>query len=907
MKFKMASLPIVSLLVLGSVLFSCQDEKIDRNNSVEEFPKVDLSNSVEGLIRIKISETKASQLSVSLKSGIVQSNVTKLDSVLNSIGATSFKRTFPYAGKFEKRSVDRGLNLWYDITYDTTEVKLPEVISKMEILSEVEYTESIRKINRNHIKIKPLQARLKSVSETTYPFNDEYLPDQWHYSNDGTFTDAVVGSDINLFNAWEIQTGSSEVIVAVVDGGIDYSHEDLAANMWINTQEANGGANADDDSNGYTDDVYGYNFVEGTGAIAPDPHGTHVAGTIGAVNNNGLGVCGIAGGDQMHAGVRLMSCQVFGSDTNGDDTSAQDFAEAIKYAADNGAVICQNSWGYDGASSLPQSEKEAIDYFIANAGIDENGSQTGPMKGGIVIFAAGNDAKTIDAYPAMYDAVVAVAASSADYTIASYSNYGSWVDITAPGGDETDDVLYDNWILSTIEGGYAYMVGTSMACPHVSGVAALVISQYGEMGFTPEMLKFHLYQGAVDLDSYNPGFSGLYGVGLIDAAAALANSDGEPPLAVSDLKGSVSSNQASLAWTVTADAEGNEAYAYNIYYSTSPISESVVNNHDSNVQVVSVRVGALNSGDELTTTIDGLQYSTSYYFVVAGYTVGGAFGEISNSVILATESNHQPILNAVDGTVFSLLSHESKTVDVTIEDPDGDTYTWSYSDPSGGSSATESSEGVTLTINALWVSEGAYTSTLTVQDAYGATSTMDLSYTVAANSSPAISDLMENIYIGSKSSSATLDLANYFNDADGEILNYNISYDDSKLNVSVRNRNLSIIPRTLGLSAVEIIAYDARGAQISQTFSVMVREDSNAIDVYPNPVTDVVNFRLGNNVDGDMEVEVYNTNGILLKQIKTSISTFAPARIDLSDLSSGKYLLVVKYGKSEYKENIVKL
>ena len=124
----------------------------------------------------------------------------------------------------------------------------------------------------------------------------------------------MAGADINLFDAWNVTTGNPEVVVAIIDGGVDYSHEDLARNMFVNQAELNGIDGVDDDGNGYVDDIYGFNFCTNTGAVYPHSHGTHVAGTVAAVNNNGIGVAGVAGGDgSANSGVRMISCQAFDS------------------------------------------------------------------------------------------------------------------------------------------------------------------------------------------------------------------------------------------------------------------------------------------------------------------------------------------------------------------------------------------------------------------------------------------------------------------------------------------------------------------------------------------------------------------------------------------------------------------
>lgn len=146
-----------------------------------------------------------------------------------------------------------------------------------------------------------------------------------------------------MLNIWQQYNEYPDIIVAIVDEGIKLTHPDLQANLWINEAELKGSDGYDDDQNGYKDDIYGYNFVSGTGTIKGHRHGTHIAGTIGAVNNNGIGVSGIAGGDGTpNSGVRLMNCQIFEHGSLGDVVSTN-IGAAIKYGADNGAVISQNS------------------------------------------------------------------------------------------------------------------------------------------------------------------------------------------------------------------------------------------------------------------------------------------------------------------------------------------------------------------------------------------------------------------------------------------------------------------------------------------------------------------------------------------------------------------------------------
>ena len=267
--------------------------------------------------------------------------------------------------------------------------------------------------------------------------NDTNYASQWALENGND-------ADIDASQAWSYGTSSS-VVVAVIDTGVDYNHVDLASNIWTNSREIAGNG-IDDDRNGYTDDARGWNFVsDNNNPMDDNGHGTHVAGTIGAVGNNGIGVSGIAWS------VKIMALKFMDSTGSG---MLSDAVAAIDYARANGAKIINASWGGGGFSSALQS---AITRF-QNAG-------------GIFVAAAGNESSnnaTTASYPANYTGVISVAASTSSDTLASFSNYGTNVDIAAPGQN----------ILSTIPGNrYASYSGTSMASPHVAGALALLWGQ----------------------------------------------------------------------------------------------------------------------------------------------------------------------------------------------------------------------------------------------------------------------------------------------------------------------------------------------------------------------------------------------------------------------------------------------
>ena len=501
--------------------------------------------AIQGEIIVKMKA--GAEAGAITRAGGLTSGNTQIDRVLMTVGSVSFERLFPACGRFEVRTKKEGLDRWFIAKYDETipAREVAEMLSGCDGVEVVEYSiptaaASFSKAAAAESEEPVATKAYSSVRNVPFPFNESLRSQrmQWHYNNPGNIysNSTVVGADADVYAAWRLCTGNPDVIVAVVDQGVKYDHEDLAANMWINEGEIpdNG---IDDDGNGYIDDVYGFNFTDNKGKLtfsSENMHGTHVAGTIAAVNNNGIGVNGIAGGSGNGDGVRIMSCETLGASESGNSgggLGAQ--VRAIKYAADNGAVICQNSWGYT-AGTLSKNDwnrgnysalADAIRYFIKYAGLDENGEQEGPMAGGIVVFAAGNDASDELCYPASDEAVVSVAATSWLGTPSYFTNYGKWVSLSAPGGDLSLNSTYGGVYSTSVaeDGGSAYegINGTSMACPHVSGACALAVSWYygddKKKGLTGEMLKEALLSSVTPVDPFcEAPYFGNMGAGSLD-------------------------------------------------------------------------------------------------------------------------------------------------------------------------------------------------------------------------------------------------------------------------------------------------------------------------------------------------------------------------------------------------------
>ncbi|TAD86738.1 MAG: T9SS C-terminal target domain-containing protein [Bacteroidetes bacterium] len=514
-KVELSKLRFGAILLLWLWCASSLAQEVRSTASLPLLPLSEIPDSAffAGAVAVKFkAHITHLQNQTTLKDGKVQFAIPILDRLSNKFGIYQCKwlyaSVFANAEQTEKleavANMQRaGLQQWFYLHYSAN-LPVPDAIAALLATNLVEVAEPIFKIKQ------------------WWTPNDERFANQWHYQNTGQ-SGGSPGADIKLPEAWDIETGKPNVLVAVHDAGINTSHPDLQPNMWPEL---------------------GYNFVTDTDILQPDQHATHVAGIVAAASNNGLGISGVAGGNGTpQSGARLMSMQIIGSGNPSIGYEALSFV----FAANNGAAISQNSWSYTVPNVMPAATREAIDFFMAYGG----GTV---IRGGLVIFAAGNDNSSRPFFPGAYPPVLTVAATNNFDQRSSYSSYGSFVDLCAPGGDFRQGP--NAAVLSTgLGSSYVYMQGTSMACPHVSGVAALIASHVPGRLLASDVAAI-LRITADNVAPKNPGFEQALGAGRLNAYRALqyAQAIAKAPLvaAPTNLTTAAVCSTLQIGWTVSA-------------------------------------------------------------------------------------------------------------------------------------------------------------------------------------------------------------------------------------------------------------------------------------------------------------------------------------------------------------------
>jgi subtilisin family serine protease len=481
----------------------------------------------------------------------------------------------------------------------------------------LDITRAVEALSRNpNIEYAEPNYIVEAADFPAAPPNDPYRGELWGLQNAGQ-TRGTVGADIRALAAWGKQLGSASVVVAVIDTGIDYTHPELAANIWLNPNEQLDGI--DTDGNGYIDDVMGWDFVNKDNDPWDDHgHGTHVAGTIGAVGNNGVGVIGVS------PNVTLMPLKFLGAGgagTTDNAVSAVLYAASFKDANGNPIVrISNNSWGGGGRS-------KALENAIKNCGA-------------LFCAAAGNSGSSSVHFPAGYKLpnIVSVAATDHNDVLAGFSNFGSWVHLAAPGVN----------VFSTLPGeSYRFASGTSMATPHATGALALLRAEFP--AWDNASLKNHLL-ATVDAKSSLSGK--VTSGGRLNAAKALGAAplpeDSIAPDPVTDLAlaGEPSENSVTLSWTASGDdGATGVAYLYDLRYASSQITEESWNS----ATAVFGEPLPQPAGTTEYLTVEGLRAGNTFYFALRVVDEMGHASELSNVLEAATAESDWTV-EIVDST-----------------------------------------------------------------------------------------------------------------------------------------------------------------------------------------------------------------------------------------------------------------
>ncbi|MGR4836985.1 MULTISPECIES: S8 family serine peptidase [unclassified Bacteroides] len=938
------------LIFSVSVLIGCQNELIEDARSTESAIR-DAKNFKAPLlpgqayVKFKSANTRAaSSLSETLKF---------TTSLTRSGSAPQTEPVFDISGPYKEAMIREGLHLWYKVIFDKT-ADVHQVIEELKTHDDIEIAHGALKIVNSQATYTPLtrasRRKVPDVNDGYNNFNDPLLRKQWHYRNLGERGVAYQfeeGADINLFEAWNKTTGDKRVVVAILDSGIDITHPDLKDAMWKSPQ------------GGYS----GKNFVSETHQIDPGFHGTHVGGTIAARNNNNRGVGGVAGGNgNADTGVRLMSCQIFGADkANGgtQGTAGPDaIARAFVWAADNGAVLANCSWGYGyNKKDYPNAELYAdtyrengrliqtgIDYFVKYAGRNQDGvtkREGSLMAGGVIFFASGNGSgRDIPIVPACDPSVIAVSSFGADYRLAEYSNTGDWVDICAPGGDMSYDIArgvlstvprnFKNILIAPNKPGseyiypgddmtddsehelYAFANGTSMATPHVTGIAALMVSYFGnkDNDFTADKLRKRIL-GAVKARNIHKGgnsdmiLRNKMGVGYIDAGFALRDPETEKPENVSTIENKiVKYYDATVAWNVTADSDSptGVAYAYDLYLSERELTQLP------NQPTATVYTYEAQKGEKLEYQFTGLNSEHTYHVAIQAHDRNGNKSEITRGKFKTLLNNAPVFTNPLSERILILNTRPYYTYTFNVEEKDGHKWDFKTERLPAGVTVTRNGDNLKMTI-LVGETTGTYDFDIVLTDELKGTHTETVRYAIVAHNAPTVKARIGDIFLTEGDKPMNFSVKDIFELAPGienptfEAVTNNPAVVDAR----IENGTVTLTPKAKGEATVIVIVDD--GKKKSQTtFQVKVTNE-NASEVqalYPLPAHSHITMLIRSNV-AKADVSVISVRGERLINESLVVNPVSrEATLSVDKLAPGIYHLIIKTNRATSKRTFIK-
>lgn len=938
------------VILSTAVLTSCYDDMLtvsDSSGTVVMTNPQDDSMFVPGTAIIELKQNPAGA------STRAASNVVTRAKVFSN-SKVKVRQLFDMTTKYASLKHRIGLDRWFVVEFDKNQ-NVNEVVNELQkdpaiasacgslAIKQIEtcYTPLTRATEGDYVKMHNVNDG-QGLPNFTNP--DKYLKHQWHYMTTASnLYNFKPGADINLFPAWGVETGDSNVIVAVLDSGIDFGHEDLAGAKWEGNPS--GGRN-------FFNAMLGENQDE----IIPGYHGTHVAGTIAARNNNGIGVSGIAGGNgTKESGVRLMSCEIYGRDGDSRTAGTEGIVRAFEFAAENGALICNCSWGYPFSRKddinneifhkrlAPAFEalKKGIDYFTKYAGCDTSGNPKPNtyMKGGLVFFASGNDGQDdIEMIPASYDKVVAVGAFGSDYTPTDYMDKGPWVDILAPGGVVSKDIRITG-VLSTVpkdfenaqigkdswgreyilpdNNNYAFAQGTSMATPHVTGIAALVVSKFGKQKnggqFTNEELRKRILGAVKSVSPYkgqysDPRFKGKLGIGYIDAFRALAEPETKKPIAPQLEVESYTDNHqkgyydATVKWKVTADEDAfdKKAFVYDVTLyrksdQTKAVQQTTVFSYEQKID------------QYLQYEFTGLDSNIEYIVkVVARDRSDNKSEEVSKE--FKTKLNQAPEFTTnIDNNIKLLDTDSHLHLQLPVKDAEG--HKWEYKVtqlPLGVEFKRLENDVFDLLIQ---VKEtGKFSFTITLIDELGGKTEKTINYEVMPHAAPTLKEDMANVALIAGSAPATIDLSSVFEIVANQKATFSAKSNDETVAVAEVNevQQLIIKPLKPGIATIIVNVNDGF-KQAVNTIQVRVTKkgSGDAFSIYPNPAHSYIKALMRPGIQ-QVEATVTSLRGQRLIHETLQVSNTNEVTLGVDRLAPGTYYLLIKTANATTKHTFIK-
>lgn len=938
----------IGMILSGSVLTGCQDELIESPKTPEstvQDPKNFKTPLLPGqaFVKFKTADTQAVN---------AVSKELNLSTPLTRSGSSpQLEQVFDISGPYRESMIREGLHLWYKVTFDKT-ADVYQVIEELKSIENVEIAHGALEIVNSQATYTPLTRAARRVvpnaNDGYSDFNDPLLKKQWHFRNLGERKVAYQfeeGSDINLFEAWKKTTGDKRVVVAIIDSGIDATHPDLKGSMWESPQGKHNGKN----------------FVNDSYQIDPGFHGTHVGGTVAARNNNGIGVAGVAGGDgKAESGVRLMSCQIFGKDKANGGTegtaSPENIAKAFIWAAQNGAVLANCSWGYAyNRKEFPNPEvyynsykkhgtliKEGIDYFVKYAGRKNDGvtkREDCLMAGGVILFASGNDSgRDVPIVPACDPAVIAVSSFSVNYKLAPYSNTGDWVDICAPGGDISYDIA--RGVLSTVPRTfkttligdktgdayiypgeevddnnrdlYAFANGTSMATPHVTGIAALMVSHFGakDPNFTADKLRERLL-GAVKARNIHNGdnadliLRNKMGIGYIDAGFALNDPEKEKPADVTTLKNEkIEYYDATVSWTVTADSDSptKVAHAYDLYLSENELTQLPTQ------PTATVYTYEAKEGEKLEHQFTGLDSEKNYHVAIQARDRSGNKSNVTRGQFKTLLNNVPQFTNPLTEPIYIPNTRPYYLYTFHVEEKDGHEWTYKVDGlPSGVTVVRKGSDLVmTILVNG---KAAAYAFDIVLTDQLKGEHKETIKYAIMSHDSPVVTPRLNDVFFAEGDKALTFNVTDIFqvvsdlNHADMEVS----SNDVNVVKAEIADGKLVLTPAKRGTATVTLKINDGyRKTTTGFQVHVTAANGSSVHAIYPLPAHSYLKLLMRGS-DTNVGVTVTDLRGeVLIEQMLPVDPVRKEITLAVDRLVPGVYNLIIKTKRATSKRTFIK-